>query len=104
MVVGTEPESTPKDLPGVDTNVDVEAKPDEIEGTEGTTASEAKVILAELCAFAPNNDVRDCLRLFDEDKPIPQLRSAFNRKTKTQLTTTLELLTCSATVFYCIHK
>ena len=62
-------------------------EPDE---TEGTTACEAKLILAELCTFASNNEVRDCLRLFDPDKSIPQLRSAFHRKTNVQLTATLE--------------
>ena len=49
-------------------------------------------LLGELCAFAPNFEIRDCLRLFDTGKSDVQLRTSINRKNKSTITNSLEYL------------
>ena len=53
-------------------------------------------ILANLCAFAPDTEIRDCLRRYQPGKNVIQLRSAFNRDTKIIVTNTLEYLGVTA--------
>ena len=49
-------------------------------------------VLGELCAFAPSMEIRDCLRLYSQDKSGPQLMAAFTRKNKVTISNTLEYL------------
>ena len=49
-------------------------------------------IIAELCAFAPSNEIRDVLRIFQSDKTTLQIKTLVGRRTKTEITNTLEYL------------
>ena len=49
-------------------------------------------VLCELGAFAPSMEIRDCLRLYSQDKLGPQLMAAFTRKNKVTISNTLEYL------------
>ena len=51
-----------------------------------------KNVLAKLCAEAPTNNVRDCLRQYSYDKPVEQAKKAINRYSKDVIIETLEYL------------
>ena len=49
-------------------------------------------IIADLCSKAPNDTIRDCLRLYDPSKPSKQIKAALNRCRKEILCDTLTYL------------
>ena len=49
-------------------------------------------IVSELCVKAPNDKVRDCLRLYDASQPTQQLKSIFKRQSKDTLRNTIIFL------------
>ena len=49
-------------------------------------------VIAELSAFAPSNEVRDCLRLYQPEKTTMQLKASINRKSKNVVSNALEYL------------
>ena len=66
-------------------------KPEEHFSGEGSRTQNADVI-ASLCAFAPNTQIRDCLRLYQPGRTTIQLKVSINRKNKFVITSTLEYL------------
>ena len=54
--------------------------------------SEAEEVVGELCAFAPNTEIRDCIRLYAIDKSVPLIKAALMRKTKPTITSSLDYL------------
>lgn len=51
-----------------------------------------QTIIAELCSNAPNNVVRDCIRLYDPLKPSSQVKKSLNQCLKETLKETLTYL------------
>ena len=49
-------------------------------------------VIAELSVFAPSNEVRDCLRLYQPEKTTMQLKASINRKSKNVVSNALEYL------------
>ena len=49
-------------------------------------------ILTLLCTFAPSNEVRIVIRLYEPKKTVLQLNSSLNRHTKPQIIAALEYL------------
>ena len=56
------------------------------------TAAGHETIIAALCAYAPNINVRDCLRKYDPQKPAHQIEKAFKSVKKEVLVETLSFL------------
>ena len=54
--------------------------------------SEAEEIVGELCAFAPNTEIHDCIRLYAIDKSVPLIKAALMRKTKPTIISSLDYL------------
>ena len=78
-------------MAGVNENIELSQvnTKDSTDSTEETVVAD---ILATLSSFAPNNEVRDCIRKYQPEKNVAQLRSAFSRDKKQLLADTLQYL------------